>query len=77
MIRMGLIRMFNNTVREIANIAKVFSNHKAIKEEKISESTIIQNYVDIKRKSNRETICISFINSFICYEVGSEGIKVL
>jgi len=77
MARVSITGIFNSTIREIKSITKIFGEHKTTKEERISEATSVINYISNRKRNSRETVCTPFVNAFICYEIGPEGVKIL
>ncbi len=77
MARMGITGIFNNTIRGIKGIAKIFGEHKTTKEERISGVIPVINYINNRKRNNKKIMCTPYINAFICYEIGPEGIKIL
>jgi len=78
MARVSITGILNNTIRGIKSITKIFGEHKTTKDEKISETTPVINYINNRRRDDRRIICNTYVNVVICYEIGPEGIiKVL
>jgi len=77
MARASITGILNNTIRGIKSITKIFGGHRTTKEERIVEAIPGVDYISNRRRDSRRTICIPYVNVFVCYEIGPEGIKVL